>query len=240
MMVFIAAGVLAATAIGFLVWRLSTPSSPSTQTRHSAAADATPLDSAEDARAPQRTRIPDAEPAEPRSEAPALPRQAEPTVLRAAPTKIYRPDSVSAPSAVEPAEQEPHAVLALGEATPATDSRPAEEAQTPQTPTPGTIAEPEPRAEDAQPGYLPRLSEALEHTQEELTKIPERLFAPLREEATEEENPEPTETAEPTDAGWEVGSTAPSDPPASGFSEEQATPAEPTSAEPPSTAAPGF
>ncbi|WPF66639.1 MULTISPECIES: hypothetical protein [unclassified Corynebacterium] len=232
-MAFIAVGILAAAAIGFLVWRVSIPSGPAPQAqpRHSAAADATSLTPTSSEKT--REEHEDTEGNADADDAPATlaaaqrrgghQRQPEealaesPTVLRAEPTKIYRPDSVSAQRA-ENTDQAADTLLAQGArggtdavptaSTPVNNPRAGAEAVAPASPSPtdtasaaqdGTANPTEDGRRNNLP-VIPEISEALEHAQEELSQLPGASLLPLDEETRTEEpegSAEPEDTAAP-------------------------------------------
>ncbi|MEJ4099674.1 hypothetical protein V5S96_04750 [Corynebacterium mastitidis] len=238
-MVFIAVGIVAAATIGLLVWRMSAPGTPGPEPGdHRAAAQTSSL-STTAAPSPTRTSVEkETSAADSAPEVLAQPQRDEqydsPTVLRAKPTKIYRPDSVSAQGsgntgAVEEARSEgahdaPAATnLALPSAeNPGWEDSPVATQPPAPTDTGEDAAEsPSVIPEELREGLTP-LSEALEQTQEEFSKLPGisdlpiPTMLPREEEAaepSEADSPgEPSEPQEPRDPEARPATTAPASP----------------------------
>ncbi len=240
-MVFIAVGILAAATIGLLVWRMSTPGASAPEQRDHRAAARTSSLSTTASPSPTRTSAErETSAVDSAPEILAQPQRDEqydsPTVLRAKPTKIYRPDSVSAQDLGNSDAAEGARGEGANDAPAATNLAlpPGENAgwgdtpvdTQPPTPAPGGTGE------DAKesPGVIPEewrdsltpLSEALEQTQEEFSKLPGVSDLPLptmppREEQTAEPSEanapdEASEPQEPRDAEAGPATTAPTAP----------------------------
>ncbi|KQB87543.1 hypothetical protein [Corynebacterium lowii] len=206
-MVFIAVGILAAAAIGVIVWRVSTPSPPSAAARsqHSTAEETSAVDKTTSA--PTTTKsgeqeetathrdaaAPEALAAQQREE-----HEDASTLLRAKPTKIYRPDSISAQDLGKDSGNggENTALAAAPRET--ADAPVAQRSEAPQPPAepaaPTTRTPVTPPSENVTPtpdepsGYGPSLSEAIEQAQEEISKLPGISELPIPSLPLGEEN----------------------------------------------------
>ncbi|WP_156801676.1 hypothetical protein [Corynebacterium mastitidis] len=254
-MVFIAVGILAAATIGLLVWRMSAPGAPAPEQRDHRATARTSSLSTTAAPSPTRTSAErETSAVDSAPEILAQPQRDEqydsPTVLRAKPTKIYRPDSVSAQNlgnadAAEGARGEGanDAPVATNLALPS-----GEDAGWGDSPVPTQPPAPTGTGEDAKEseGVIPQewregltpLSEALEQTQEEFSKLPGVSDLPLPTmPPREEESADPSEAhapdeasepQEPRDAEARPATTAPAAPAQN--SPASQTPGEPSAA----------